>query len=1025
MPKVTVEAENIPDELKERDQWLMWDKSADTPRQPHWRGNFGISWSDPDDWYTFAEAVEAASERDSWGIGYVMALDNDDHPRGLYGCLDVDGALREKERDKPKDWVPSLEKFIDDGAYVEYSPSGEGLHIPIVGHEAPEWWSDSHFSDDEHEGIEYLTNKFVTFTGNVVEPSGDSVTEIDPTKFLFDSYESINGESPRLSPSESPEGGDDYDGDDPLDEDVISDALDHINPDVSYPKWRDIGFAVHDFDSGSRGKHLFESWSRGGSKWDSESERYVNAIWESANQGDGVTVGTLIHYARQEGWEIPRGSKGRNPKTRRRRNGDSDEDTEDEGSEPGMSPLSWSEVRFAYAEESKKEGRFMAAKKLRELTGWIYVVESETLWVYDDDRGYFHRWGEEHVAQVLERELDTHFSRTEREEVTSRLEASNQTHRDELNAGAKDGYYLCVGNGVVDLETGELHDHDPSYKFTRGLEWDYHPAAADPEPVKEFLDDITKRPEDRDTLLDHLAHGLMPGHPYRAFAITYGPGGNGKTQMGTLFRGFVGEENAASVELQDLTGDDSFATGGLPGAFVNVGDDISVTEIRDVSIIKSLTGGGTVRANEKYEKQYEFKNEAAMFFSANEPPRISEESDAIGDRLYPIEMPYRFLDQDEIDPDNPYHKPKIPGYAQTLLEDEAAMRGLLLLCVKHAQELIESRGQYSMPEGPKQRREIYEAASDPIRRFALDHMETASQADMILKDDAFAVYRAMCEEEDERVASEDGFKRQIAQQALIDVESSYTRQLSPGDSREACWRYVRFKEETKDLMPARLVERYFPESEPVEDGDDDGDGDSSDPESNERPAFGATPIESAAESLTGYVTVTAEVATTQRLGDDEKGTKARLKDETNVIDLVVWDGDIPGRLEELEGEYVAIQNAEVTEYEGVRQLSFVDGLTEIHEIQQGVGFTPGVTPGDGQDNLQAATDGSGELEGAQARIAEHIRTDYSAGDTVTVATIAGELSDLDPGTDVEPALESLAKEKGQLNRHVDDGYEVL
>jgi len=80
---------NIPDELQERDQWLLWDASADTPRRPHWNGNFHISWDDPDDWHSFDDAVAAAETRDSWGIGYVLAKDNDDYARGLYGCLDL------------------------------------------------------------------------------------------------------------------------------------------------------------------------------------------------------------------------------------------------------------------------------------------------------------------------------------------------------------------------------------------------------------------------------------------------------------------------------------------------------------------------------------------------------------------------------------------------------------------------------------------------------------------------------------------------------------------------------------------------------------------------------------------------------------------------------------------------------------------------------------------------------------------------------------------------------------------------
>ena len=81
-----IDLDAIPDELQDRDQWLMWDSSADTPRRPHWAGNFSVCWSDPDDWRSFEEAVETAKKRDSWGIGYVMALDNDDHEIGRASC---------------------------------------------------------------------------------------------------------------------------------------------------------------------------------------------------------------------------------------------------------------------------------------------------------------------------------------------------------------------------------------------------------------------------------------------------------------------------------------------------------------------------------------------------------------------------------------------------------------------------------------------------------------------------------------------------------------------------------------------------------------------------------------------------------------------------------------------------------------------------------------------------------------------------------------------------------------------------
>jgi putative DNA primase/helicase len=955
MTVVEVDAKAIPDELKERDQWLLWDAGHDTPRQPHWDGDFyGISWSDPDDWHSFEEAVEAAEQTESWGIGYVMAQDNDAHARGLYSCLDLDGCLDpEPDEPKPKNWLPSLADFIDDGAYIEVSPSGDGLHIPLVGQDAPDWWSDSHFSAEEHEGVEYLTNKFVTFTGDTLHDDYNTVASTDPTDFLFRSYTELNGENPRVEPSDAAREHS-HDGDE-LSKEQIEDALSHINSSCAYPQWRDIGFAIHDWDSSSTGKSVFESWSRG-SGWDEQSQRYVDSIWQNASQGDGVTVGTLIHHATENGWTPPNsGGTTAFPDDHDRR--DSNSGSEDSDEETDSESPDWGYVRHMYEDYGNQEGRLAAANALDDMTSWMFVLESETLWVYDDESGFFNPWGEQHVSQVLERELGAHHSTAERDQVVAKIQARHQTHREDLNAGAQDGMWLCVGNGVVNLEDGTKKEHSPKYRFTRGLQWDYEPAKADPDPVLEFLDEVTKREADRDTILDHLAHGLMPGHPYRAFVMTYGPGSNGKTKVGKLIQGFVGEDNAASVELQDLSGDDNFATGALPGAFVNVGDDISVSEIRDASLLKSLTGDGTMRANEKHEKMFDFKNEAAMFFSANEPPRFSEDSDAIADRLYPIEMPYRFVDDNEYNPDNPQHKRKVPGIAESLLDDEQAMQGLLLLCIKHAQELIESKGQYSMPEGPRERRQLYEAASDPIKRFALNHLDHGTGDDLIIKEDAWAVYREMCEADNERVASEDVFKEQVSKLATMDVESTRTRNMTPGDDRDRCWRYVSFNDEAREIMPPRLQERYF--------GDDDESPEAA-TEDAEDVAYGADTIASCAHTLTGYVTVTAKVLAANDIG--ETGVKLVLEDKSGAIDMVAWDEDTADILREHEGETIVVKNAEVSEYDGTRQLSVADGVTAVDTIQQGVGHT---TTDDeaGANTLSssqtAATDGGADSEADQ------------------------------------------------------------
>lgn len=941
---VKIDTEAIPEELKVRDQWLLWDSSNDTPRQPHWNGNFGISWSDPDDWHSFEEAVEAAEQVDSWGIGYVMAADNPDHPRGVYGVIDIDGCAV-SDHGKPKDWVPSLSTFGDSDAYVEWSPSGTGLHIPIVGAENPDWWTDQHFTDDAHEGVELLTHKFCTFTGDTEAQFTGDVKEWgeDVEDWLIEAYKAVTGEDPTKERAEdfdnASEGGR-ADREEFLEEDDVREALEHVDPDVNYDTWRDIGFALSDFfGSDHTALSVFTDWSRKGSKWDDEAERQAERIIKESTTGGGRTIGTVIHHARNGGWTMPTpsgtGSSGSVPQ-------DHDVDTDS----------SWDDVREQYmlakdhSDYDIGAARQAAESLLEDETSWMCVNESDKLWVYDSDSGTYGKYGEQYIGEKLKEELGPHYTKTERSEIIARIKDGNRVFRRELNARQHDEALLCVGNGVVNFDTGELLDHDPEYRFVRGLETEFPTAEnglhADQGQVLDFLDEITQRKADRDTLLDHLAHGLMPGHPYRAFVVAFGPGGNGKTQLAQLFSGFVGEENAASVEIDELVNDD-FATGDLPGKFINWGDDMSGDgggKLQELSTLKKASGGSTIRANEKYEKTFNFKNEAALFFSANEPPRFGEVKPSIKDRLYPIHMPYRFVS--EPNDDDPMEKPKVPKVAEQLLEDDAAMRGLLELAVKHGQELRERRGEYSMPEDPDERFEIYNQEADPIARFAGTAVEPADGDMKIRKDDAYRVYQSAMEIWEERSASERGFKRQFPGSVNSDVETARSRPLATPDDekdRVRCWKRVKWSEDSKGFMPDWMVERY------AHHWDDDSGEDETDDETVDTVTSGEL------EGIdAGFHDVKVTIAEKLDAPDWLEG-KGHVVDGEGNIAPYVCEGTDP--LKEIEEDSsVSLRNAKVEDRNGVPTL-VLSGITEVSIAEQ---------QSMRNDSVTAATDGGDGVE---------------------------------------------------------------
>lgn len=89
----------------------------------------------------------------------------------------------------------------------------------------------------------------------------------------------------------------------------VENALSHVSRTLHYDDWIQLGYAVHDWDSGATGQRIFEQWSRQSPKWEEpESSNAIDWIWENATSpgaGD-TTVATLVYRAIEGGWSPPR-----------------------------------------------------------------------------------------------------------------------------------------------------------------------------------------------------------------------------------------------------------------------------------------------------------------------------------------------------------------------------------------------------------------------------------------------------------------------------------------------------------------------------------------------------------------------------------------------------------------------------------------------------------------------------------------------------------------------------------------------
>jgi len=756
--------ENIPTELQDRPQWLLWDRSNNTPKQPHWRGTFSISWSDPDDWHTFEEAVEAASERESWGIGYVMAQNNSDYPRGLYSCLDLDGCL--KSRDSPKEWLPSLQDWIDDGAYIEVSPSGDGLHIPLVGQDIPDWWTDSHRTAEEHEGVDVLSNKFCTFSGDTLGAyEHEGVSSVDPTPWLHEAYHALNGEWPRTEAAD--DAGGSYDEDDEWPREEIEDALNALSSDCAYPMWRDIGFAVHDWDDGHTGRSLFEQWSRGPG-WDETSDRYIEQIWANAEPGSGVTVGTLIHHAMDAGWSPSRSSPSLDAAdtddeeegTADADDGEPDADIDDEadggdGDEPDENadadPLVALEtnirdaIRLSDTDEIQvKTARHRIARAFYQTYNFVYPEESVRGWrsvlhVFDPDEGVYEPRGRYFVKKRLE-QFGGDF-------VTNQVATEIVTKVERMAFEGSSGFgtnpeRLVVGNGILNLHTGELDDYTPTEYHRTKIDTDWNPDAGDPDAIDDFFHDIVDG-SDVPTLYRIIAHSLYKEYVTEKAAMLIGSGENGKSVFLDFVERFLHGENVTHRALQDFD-DNHFAASQLEGKLANVHPDMGDGTVTDLSVFKKLTGQDTMLADVKYENPIKFENHATLMFAANEMPVFREDNHAVWRRWLYLDFPYTF---NANDPDAKEPEPK--RAIMNRLTDDEQLEALLLRCQQEIQEwYADGREWFASAMQPSKVREKMKKAAEPVYNFASACLTAADSEEYVDKATVRECYRRYADEED-------------------------------------------------------------------------------------------------------------------------------------------------------------------------------------------------------------------------------------------------------------------------------------
>ena len=152
--------DNIPDELKARNQWVWWrakpkadGKSDKIPMDP--KNGKAASHSNPETWTSFEQATQYhESHANSAGIGFVFSKDDP------YVGIDLDNC-RDPETGHIESWAQEFLELAD--TYSEISPSGTGVKMFLKGKMSSEKGRKRAYKTGAVEIYEH--SRFFTVTG--------------------------------------------------------------------------------------------------------------------------------------------------------------------------------------------------------------------------------------------------------------------------------------------------------------------------------------------------------------------------------------------------------------------------------------------------------------------------------------------------------------------------------------------------------------------------------------------------------------------------------------------------------------------------------------------------------------------------------------------------------------------------------------------------------------------------------------------------------------------------------------------
>ncbi len=627
----------LPDELRERAQWVVWRaversrRLTKVPYDPKTKRNARVD--DPRTWASFAHALCVFRSGGFDGVGFVLTAEDP------YAGLDLDNALAADGT--VKGWAQKILALFPSGGFVEISPSGRGIHVIGRGKKPG---GRCKFSVGDGAVEIYEQRRYLTMTGNLLQGSAAKVVEVQEV------LEAIHS---RLSP---PSGNE-----------------------TPRPRSTDSAVSVTDSTilakafASKHGDRIRALWDGNTAGYDSHSEADLALCSHLLYWADGdmARVDALFRKSglMREKWKradyqkatLVKAAFGQRP--RQSRSQAAPRTLGDPPTRERSEPYPIDHRDTPELDNTHRANAWRTATRygyeLRYAPGLGHFVYDGKRWVSSETRALslaarvstticeeaaeFSR-----QASLAEDPDNRRMLEVKAERLLRWARASEQgpAIRESLKLTAPlleldprrldaQPLLLNVQNGTLDLQEGVLRSHDPADLLTK-MAPVWHNTAADAPNWHAFINEILSNESLVRYVQKALGYSTTGMVQEQCLFFAFGEGQNGKSTLLNALKETLGDgyvTKAAPDLLLMSNRDHPSEIADLRGARLVIAQEVMDGRVFDTQRLKELTGERWLKARKMYGEWFEFPVTFKLWLAANHRPKVPDNTMAFWRRI--------------------------------------------------------------------------------------------------------------------------------------------------------------------------------------------------------------------------------------------------------------------------------------------------------------------------------------------------------------------------------------------------------